>query len=215
MKIGIDLGGTKTESVLLDQKGNKVFSNRIPTQKNYEGTIEGIKSLVSEIEKEYGFISTIGLGMPGSVSTDTSLIKGANSQWLNGKPFKKDLEKKLEKVVHLENDANCFTLSEAVDGAGKNHNLVFGVIIGTGTGGGIVIDKKIIRGKNLIVGEFGHNSLPRTSDNEIKLAKPCYCGLSGCIETFISGPGFEYIFNNTNNTNYKTKEIVKLYNDNF
>ena len=213
MKIGIDLGGTKTEGILIDNTGKELSRHRIKTEKNYEGTIQGIISIVKKFENDFGNSESVGIGMPGAVSSNSALVKNANSIWLNGKPFKKDLEKKLEKVVHLENDANCFTLSEAVDGAGKNHNLVFGVIIGTGTGGGIVIDKKIIRGKNLIVGEFGHNSLPRTSDNEIKLAKPCYCGLSGCIETFISGPGFEYIFNNTNNTNYKTKEIVKLYNE--
>ena len=127
---------------------------------------------------------------------------------------KKLLEKILKKEIRLENDANCFALSEAVDGAGKNHQVVFGVIIGTGMGAGIVINRNIHRGKNLVAGEFGHTSLPRSHDSEIKLAEQCYCGLKGCNETFLSGPGFTSIFNNTYNTNFETKEIIKLHNNN-
>lgn len=214
MRIGIDLGGTKTEALLIDAEGKKIFSKRILTEKNYQGTIKGIVNLVSEIQLKYNSVESIGIGMPGSISNKSSTIIGANSQWLNGKPFKKDLENLLNRIVNIENDANCFTLSEAVDGAGKDSNVVFGIIIGTGTGGGIVIDKKIYKGRNLIVGEFGHNCLPRTSDEEMNLAKPCYCGLKGCIETFISGPGFEYIFNYINKTNLQTKDIIKLYEEN-
>ena len=209
-RIGIDLGGTKTEAILIDKNGKQIFKKRIPSEKNYSGSVKSIVNLVKEIETKFSKADSIGIGMPGSISKETSLIKGANSIWLNGKPFRKDLQEELKRTINIENDANCFTLSEAVDGAAKDYSFVFGVIIGTGTGGGIVINKKIHRGKNLIVGEFGHNSLPRSKDSELKLAKPCYCGLEGCIETFISGPGFEYIFNNAYNTSFTTKEIVKL-----
>ena len=209
-RIGIDLGGTKTEAILIDKNGKQIFKKRIPSEKNYSGSVKSIVNLVKEIETKFSKADSIGIGMPGSISKETSLIKGANSIWLNGKPFRKDLQEELKRTINIENDANCFTLSEAVDGAAKDYSFVFGVIIGTGTGGGIVINKKIHRGKNLIVGEFGHNSLPRCKDSELKLSKPCYCGLEGCIETFISGPGFEYIFNNIYNTSFETKEIIKL-----
>ena len=214
MRIGIDLGGTKTEALLIDKDGNKIFSKRITTEKNYEGTIQGIVNLIEEIEKKYKEIQSIGIGMPGAISLETSLIKSANSVWMNGKPLKFDLEKILNKNINIENDANCFTLSEAVDGAGQSYSIVFGVIIGTGTGSGIVIDKKIHKGKNRAAGEFGHNFLPRSDDKEISLAKKCYCGLNGCIETFLSGPGFASIFNNINKTNINSQEIVELYKKN-
>ena len=213
-RIGIDLGGTKTEALLIDIDGNKVFSKRIPTEKNYQGTIKGIVNLINEIEEKFTTVESIGIGIPGSVSLETSLIKNANSIWLNGKPLRNDLKKSLNKEIKLENDANCFALSEAVDGAGKSHSVVFGVIIGTGTGAGIAIDKKVLKGKNRVAGEFGHNALPRSSDTEISLAKPCYCGLRGCIETYLSGPGFTGIFNSTHNTNFETKEIIELYENN-
>ena len=161
MKIGIDLGGTKTESILIDQKGHELFRKRISTEKNYPGTVEGITSLIKEIETQFGNIESIGIGMPGIVSNDTSLVKNANSIWLNGQPLKKDISNILNRQVKIENDANCFALSESVDGAGKDYNIVFGVIIGTGTGGGIVINNKIIQGKNQISGEWGHTGLYR------------------------------------------------------
>ena len=138
MKIGIDLGGTKTESILIDDSGKEIFRKRIKTEKNYKGTIEGIISLINEIETKFGNVSSIGIGMPGIVSNETSLVKNANSIWLNGQPLKKDLIKLLNREITIENDANCFALSESVDGAGKGYRIVFGVIIGTGTGGGIV-----------------------------------------------------------------------------
>ena len=213
-RVGIDLGGTKTEALLIDKEGNKVFSKRILTEKNYQGTIRGIINLINEIEEKFTTVESIGIGIPGSVSLESSLIKNANSIWLNGKPFRSDLKKIINKEIKLENDANCFALSEAVDGAGKSHSVVFGVIIGTGTGAGIVIDKNILKGKNRVAGEFGHNALPRSSDNEINLAKPCYCGLKGCIETYLSGPGFTSIFNSIHNTNLETKEIIQLYENN-
>mgnify|MGYP001208346932 CR=1 FL=1 len=214
MKIGIDLGGTKTEAILIDNEGIELFRKRIVTQKNYEGTIEGIQVLVKDFEKKFGEVESVGIGMPGAVSLDSSLVKNANSIWLNGKPLKKDLEKSLKRKIALENDANCFTLSEAVDGAGKDYKVVFGVIIGTGVGGGIVIDKKVISGINKISGEWGHISLPHRTDFEKKHAKQCYCGHSGCIETYVSGPGFEHIFNSINRENLSSHQIIEGYINN-
>ena len=208
MKIGIDLGGTKTESILIDDKGNEIFRKRIQTEKNYEGTIKGIISLVKEIEQKFNQVNSIGIGMPGIVSKYTSLVKNANSIWLNGKPLKKDLDSILNKNVNIENDANCFTLSEAVDGSGKDFNVIFGVIIGTGTGGGLVINKKIHQGINQIGGEWGHTSLPNRNNIDKKYSKKCFCGLEGCMETYVSGPGFSYIFNNINNENFNSHQII-------
>ena len=152
--------------------------------------------------------------MPGAVSIDSALVKNANSIWLNGKPFKTDLEKALNKNINLENDANCFTLSEAVDGAGKGHAVVFGVIIGTGTGGGISINQKVLTGKNNIAGEWGHISLPNRSDDEKKFVKQCYCEKSGCMETYVSGPGFASCFNLKHETNYDSHAILEEFRSN-
>ena len=151
MKIGIDLGGTKTEGILIDSSGKELKRERIKTEKNYDGTINGILSIVKNFENSFGNVESIGIGMPGAISADTALIKNANSIWLNGKPLKKDLEKILNRKINLENDANCFALSEAVDGGGKGYKVVFGVIIGTGTGGGIVIDHKVLKVLILVV----------------------------------------------------------------
>ena len=208
MKIGIDLGGTKTEGILIDNDGIELKRDRIKTEKNYEGTIKGIVSIVKQFEKEFGNSSSIGIGMPGAISSDSALVKNANSIWLNGQPLKKDLQTVLDRKINLENDANCFTLSEAVDGAGKGHAVVFGVIIGTGTGGGIVVDNKVLPGKNNIAGEWGHISLPNRTDNEKKFVKECYCGKNGCMETYISGPGFASVFNLKNNTDYDSHKIL-------
>ena len=208
MKIGIDLGGTKTEGILIDNDGIELKRDRIKTEKNYEGTIKGIVSIVKQFEKEFGNSSSIGIGMPGAISSDSALVKNANSIWLNGQPLKRDLQTALDRKINLENDANCFTLSEAVDGAGKGHSVVFGVIIGTGTGGGIVVDNKVLRGKNNIAGEWGHISLPNRTDNEKKYVKECYCGKNGCMETYISGPGFASVFNLINNTDYDSHKIL-------
>ncbi len=215
MKIGIDLGGTKTEGILIDDNGKELTRNRIKTEKDYNGTIQGIVSLVKQFEKKFGNSSSVGIGMPGAISADSALVKNANSIWLNGQPLKKDLQIALDRKVNLENDANCFTLSEAVDGAGKGYPVVFGVIIGTGTGGGIVINNKVLRGKNNIAGEWGHISLPNRTDQEKKYVKECYCGKNGCMETYISGPGFANVFNLINNTEYDSHKIIEeLKNEN-
>ena len=214
MKIGIDLGGTKTEGILIDNTGKELSRHRIKTEKNYEGTIQGIISIVKKFENVFGNSESIGIGMPGAVSSNSALVKNANSIWLNGKPFKKDLEKELNRNVNLENDANCFALSEAVDGAGKSYPVVFGVIIGTGTGGGISINNKVINGRNNIAGEWGHvNMLDRTED-EKKYVKKCYCNKNGCMETYVSGPGFASCFNLKHNTNYDSHEILEEFNNN-
>jgi len=166
MKIGIDLGGTKTEGILVDSDGKELIKTRIKTQKNYKGTIDGIISVVSEFEKKFGEVDSVGIGMPGAISADSALIKNANSIWLNGKPLKKDLENQLKRKVTLENDANCFALSEAVDGAGKGYSVVFGVILGTGVGGGIIVNQKVLQGRNKISGEWGHITLPNRTEDE-------------------------------------------------
>ena len=214
MKIGIDLGGTKTVGILIDDTGKELARNRIKTEKNYDGTIGGIISIVKNFETDFGDSESVGIGMPGCVSTDSALVKNANSIWLNGKPFKKDLEKELDRRVNLENDANCFALSEAVDGAGKGHPVVFGVIIGTGTGGGISINQKVLAGKNNIAGEWGHVGLPNRSDDEKKYVKQCYCEKNGCMETYVSGPGFASSFNLKHKTDYDSHAILNEFNNN-
>ena len=214
MKIGIDLGGTKTEGILIDDTGKELARNRIKTEKNYDGTISGIISIVKKFETDFGDSESVGIGMPGCVSSDSALVKNANSIWLNGKPFKKDLEKELDRRVNLENDANCFALSEAVDGAGKGHPVVFGVIIGTGTGGGISINQKVLAGKNNIAGEWGHVGLPNRSDDEKKYVKQCYCEKNGCMETYVSGPGFSSSFNLKHKTDYDSHAILNEFNNN-
>jgi fructokinase len=184
VRIGIDLGGTKIEALALDLAGREVFRKRVATPRgDYPGTIATVRSLVQEIGE-----GTVGIGIPGAESRASGLIKNANSTWLIGKPLAKDLESALGRPVRLENDANCFALSEAVDGAGKGMAVVFGVILGTGVGGGIVVDGRIIRGANAIAGEWGHNRLPQPSEEDFPLP-PCYCGRAGCIETYLSGPG--------------------------
>jgi len=189
MRIGIDLGGTKIEGVVLDSGGSIVARRRSPTpQGDYEGTVRAVAELVLGLETETGKPATVGVGMPGIISSATGLVKNANSICLNGKPLDRDLEAALGRPVRVENDANCFALSEASDGAAEGRASVFGVILGTGTGGGVVIDGRVQKGRNAIGGEWGHNPLPWPEPEELP-GTPCYCGLTGCLETWISGPG--------------------------
>ena len=184
MRIGVDLGGTKIEAIALDRGGREVFRKRIATPRgDYAATISAVAALVGEAGG-----GSIGIGIPGALSHVTGLVKNANSTWLNGKPLKQDLEKALGREVRLANDANCFALSEATDGAGKGARVVFGVILGTGVGGGIVVDGRVLMGANAIAGEWGHNPLPLPGAEDLPLPA-CYCGRSGCIETYLSGPG--------------------------
>ncbi|MHC4470707.1 MAG: ROK family protein [Planctomycetota bacterium] len=189
MRIGIDLGGTKIEAIALDPDGRALFGKRVPTPRDdYDATLEAVAGLVAEVERETGRTGTVGLGVPGTVSPATRVMKNANSTWLIGKPLSEDLEARLGREVRLMNDANCFALSEATDGAGAGKRVVFGVIVGTGTGGGIVADGRVLTGVNAVAGEWGHNPLPWPRDDE-RPGPECYCGMRGCVETFLSGPG--------------------------
>lgn len=191
MRIGIDLGGTKIEGVALDGDGREVHRLRIDTPAgNYKATVDAVCALVREIEEEVGAEGTVGVGMPGSISPATGLIKNANSTWLIGHPFHRDLEKCLGRPVRIANDADCFAVSEAHDGAAAGRRLVFGVILGTGVGGGIAYRGEAILGANAIAGEWGHNPLPWPRDDE-RPGRECYCGRQGCMETWISGLGLE------------------------
>jgi fructokinase len=187
-RIGIDLGGTKIEALALDEAGAERFRRRVPTPRGeYEATLAAIAALVAEAEAVVGS-ATVGIGTPGAASPATGLVKNANSVWLIGRPLASDLAHVLGREVRLANDANCFALSEAVDGAGAGCRTIFGVILGTGTGGGIVVDRQVVVGANSVAGEWGHNPLPWPEAGEWPGA-PCYCGRTGCIETFLSGPG--------------------------
>jgi fructokinase len=187
-RIGIDLGGTKIEAAAVDRLGVVRVRRRIaaPTG-NYRATIEAIAALVGAIEQQIGETASVGIGMPGTISPITGLVKNANSTWLIGRPLQRDLESMLGRPARLANDANCFALSEATDGAAAGVETVFGVILGTGVGGGIVIGGRILVGANAIAGEWGHNPLPWPRPDEIP-GPACYCGRSGCVETFLSGP---------------------------
>jgi fructokinase len=188
MRIGLDLGGTKIEAIALDDEGRERFRRRVPCPRgDYDATIEAVASLVGAAEEAAG-PGSVGIGMPGAISPATGLVKNANSTWLNGRPLAEDLRARLARPVRLANDANCLALSEAVDGAAAGCSVVFAVIIGTGTGGGIAINGRAVVGANAIAGEWGHNPLPWPGQEEWPGA-PCYCGRTGCIETFLSGPG--------------------------
>ena len=187
--IGIDLGGTKIEAIALSPQGALLARRRIATpQGDYDATVHAVASLVATIEIELGERGSVGIGTPGAVSAKTGRMKNCNSVWLNGRPLGPDLEAALGRPVRMANDANCFALSEATDGAAAGAAIVFGVILGTGVGGGIVVDGHALEGANAIAGEWGHNPLPWPRDDE-RPGRGCYCGRAGCIETFLSGPG--------------------------
>jgi len=190
MRIGIDLGGTKIAGVALDAEGHELGRVRVATPRgDYDATLAAIADLVRALEQRFGGPASIGVGMPGIVSPATGLVKNANSTWLIGQPFDQHLARALGRPVRLANDANCFALSEATDGAATGAGVVFGVILGTGVGGGIVINGRILEGAHHIAGEWGHNPLPAPTDDE-RPGAACYCGRHGCIETFLSGPGW-------------------------
>jgi fructokinase len=188
MRIGLDLGGTKIEAVALGDDGRELVRRRVSTPPEYHGTLAAMADLVRDVERQTGLAGTVGVGIPGVISRATGLIKNSNSTWMNGKPIADDLPPLLGRAVRFENDANCFALSEGSDGAAAGADVVFGVIIGTGTGGGITIGRRVISGHNQIGGEWGHNPLPAPRDDE-RPGPICYCGRTGCIETFLSGPG--------------------------
>jgi fructokinase len=202
-KIGIDLGGTKTEGVLVDEEFQVIERKRVPTNQNngYESILETIQNLVNDLKKNNEKTS-IGVCTPGALSKESGLIKNSNTQCLIGKDLKNDLEKILDQEISIENDANCFALAEARLGAAKNHDTVFGVIMGTGVGGGLVIDGKIHSGRTNIAGEWGHHCI-KPNGNE------CYCGRKGCVETYISGPALEKKWNELTNQTISVVDIVK------
>ena len=188
MRIGLDLGGTKIEGVALAVDGREQLRRRIAAPRgDYYDSVRALAGLVAAIEAETGERGTVGVGIPGTISPSTGRIKNANSTWLNGQPLSQDLSRALDRPVRLANDANCFALSEATDGAAAGAAVVFGVIIGTGTGGGVVVHGRVLGGANAIGGEWGHNPMPVATDDE-RPGPPCYCGRSGCIETWLSGP---------------------------
>ena len=187
-RIGIDLGGTKIEIAALAPDGSESLRHRVPTPHgDYHGTLRAIAGLVGDAESKLGVSATVGIGIPGVISPATGLVKNANSTTLNGHAFDKDITAALGRPVRVENDANCFALSEAVDGAGAGYRLVFGIILGTGCGGGIVVDRQVHRGPHGVAGEWGHNPLPWPNADELP-GPACWCGQHGCLETWVAGP---------------------------
>ena len=206
--IGIDLGGSKIEIIALGVDGAELLRRRIPTpQGDYEATLDAIVSLVRDAEVDLGDAATIGIGTPGALSPATGRSKNANSTCLIGRPLKHDLEARLGRAIRIENDANCFALSEAIDGAAAGACVVLGVILGTGVGGGIVIDGAIVTGANAIAGEWGHNPLPVANASEVP-GPACYCGRSGCIETWLSGPGLARDYDGASGRALDAREIA-------
>ena len=206
LRIGVDLGGTKIEAVALDARGEVRWRERVPTPKDSANAIyEAIYALVDRCESALADRATVGIGTPGSLSPKTGLLRGSNTVVLNGQPVKQELEALLQREVRIANDANCFALSESVDGAGKGAHTVFGVILGTGVGAGVVIHGQSLNGLHAIAGEWGHNPLPWPEDDE-RPGRPCYCGKRGCIETWLSGPGIAANFGDGTTA---TIEIVK------
>jgi fructokinase len=191
MRIGVDLGGTKIEAIAIGRDRREIVRRRVAAPRgSYRATLTAIVELIREVESQIGEQSSVGIGIPGAISPVTGLVKNANSTWLNGQPLADDLPRLLSRPVRFANDANCFALSETTDGAAAGAGVVFGVIVGTGTGGGVVVDRRVLVGANAIAGEWGHNALPLPEDDE-RPGPACYCGRFGCIETFLSGPAFE------------------------
>ncbi len=213
MRLGLDLGGTKIAAVVLDPAGGIAWESRAPTPRDdYDGTLDAMTRLVAEAERAVGVTCTVGIGMPGVISPVSGLVKNANSTWLNGRALKVDLERRLRRDVRLANDANCLAISEAIDGAAAGQAVVFGVILGTGTGGGVVVDRQVWTGRNAIAGEWGHNPLPWPDADEYP-GPPCYCGRHGCIETFLSGPALASDYRRRGGTARPGEQIVQRAGD--
>jgi fructokinase len=208
MRIGVDLGGTKIEAISIDTAGATLARRRIDTPRgDYPGTLRAIAGLVAALETETGSRGTVGVGTPGALSPFTGRMRNANSTWLNGRALGQDLTSALGRPIRLANDADCFALSEATDGAAAGARSVFGVIIGTGTGAGVVVDGRLLSGPNAIAGEWGHNPLPWPAADELP-GPACYCGKHGCIETFVSGPGIAADFTRTAGGSMSAAEIA-------
>ena len=209
IRIGVDLGGTKIEAIGIGVRGKELVRRRVPTPRAYEPMIEAIAGLVEEVEDVTKSKGTVGVGIPGTIVPETELVKNANSVWLNGQPLGRDLEARLGRPIRIANDANCFVLSEAIDGAAKGAPVVFGVILGTGVGGGITVHGECIPGVNLVAGEWGHNPLTWAAADEYP-GPSCYCGRLGCIEMWESGPGFEQDHEQRSGPRLPAAEIVRL-----
>lgn len=208
VRIGIDLGGTKIEGVAMTADGAEVARHRMPApQGEYAASVAAICDLVERLDQAAGQQGTVGIGMPGSLSPATGLVRNANSTWLNGRPLQRDIDARLGRAVRMANDANCFALSEAVDGAGMGATLVFGVILGTGCGGGIVRERRVLDGPLSIGGEWGHNPLP-WADVDEHPGPLCWCGRRGCMETWVSGPAIAADHERTTSTSLSPEEIV-------
>lgn len=210
--VGIDLGGTKIEAIVLDPGGTTLAKLRVAAPRNdYEATLRTLVELIGAIERQAGLATPafVGMGMPGSISPSSGLVQNANSTWLNGKPLARDLERAICRPLRIANDANCFALSEAEDGAGRGSSLLFGVILGTGCGGGIVHGGRLVDGPRGIGGEWGHNPLPWPQIDEIP-GPDCWCGGAGCLETWLSGPGLSADHARVNGEHSSAEEIVKL-----
>ncbi|MBL4906586.1 MAG: ROK family protein [Sneathiella sp.] len=213
MRLGIDLGGTKTEIIALAPGGAEIYRERRDTPRgSYEDILKNIKALVENSEAETGQRGTIGIGIPGTISPKTGLAKNANTTELNGHPLELDLNSFLGRPVKVANDANCFALSEAIDGAGQGKSVVFGIILGTGVGGGIVVNGSILNGPNAVAGEWGHIPLPWANQNE-RPGPECFCGKKGCIETFLSGPGLSRSHDAVSATGPTAQQIAILADD--
>ncbi|WP_312821019.1 ROK family protein [Brevundimonas sp.] len=208
MRIGVDFGGTKIEAAAIDDAGGFAARIRRPNPGSYDGALETVKALVEQVEAEVGATRSIGIAIPGSPSPLTGLIRNANSQYLNGRPFQADLQQYLGRPVRLANDANCLALSEAVDGAGEGHASVYAVILGTGCGAGLVIDGKLVEGRHGVAAEMGHNPLPWPSVDEVP-GPACWCGQSNCLETWISGSGFARAHHAATNRNWTCEQIIE------
>jgi predicted NBD/HSP70 family sugar kinase len=211
LRIGIDLGGTKIEGIALDPSGREIARKRVPTPRDdYGATLLAVSGLVTEIESKLKEKASVGIGMPGALSRVTGLVKNSNSTCLNGRPFKEDVEKALGREVKIENDANCFALSEATDGGGQGAAVVFGVILGTGVGGGVVVNGKVLTGPNAIAGEWGHNQLPALTGADLPMPM-CYCGRKGCVEAYLSGPALARDHSVLTGQHLEPQEIVALH----
>jgi fructokinase len=209
IRIGVDLGGTKTEIIALSPQGDELIRHRVVSPRDdYQATLETIAALVEQVESELDATGTVGIATPGALSNTTGRLKNSNSVWLNGQPLQQDLQITLKRQVRIANDANCFALSEATDGAAAGASVVFGVIVGTGTGGGVVVHGRLINGVNSIAGEWGHNPLPWALPEELP-GPPCYCGKSGCIETYLSGPGMASDYFTLTGSVLEAKDIVR------
>jgi fructokinase len=210
MRIGIDLGGTKIEIIALDEVGATLTRRRVATPAgDYDGTVRAIAGLVDGVESELGRHGTVGVATPGTISTRTGLMKNSNSTVLNGRSLDRDIAAALARPIRMENDANCLALSEAVDGAAAGAAVVFGVILGTGVGGGLVVERRVVAGRNRIAGEWGHNPLPWPRDDE-RPGPACYCGKSGCVETFLSGAGLARSYRALAGVEASAEEIARV-----